>query len=92
MLIDAENATALKREKRIATRAAKEAYLESIGEVEMKKERKQKFNRGRILPRREYKAKRRQEKLARNAAPCEHSKSVVSKKMRIVKDKSSIRK
>ena len=91
MLIESENAVAKKREKRLATKAAKQV----IGDVVM--EKKQKFCRGRILPRREYKAKRRMEKLAKNAPSLDVDmdkprNNPISKKMRLVKDKASIRK
>lgn len=93
MLIEAENAAALKRSKRMANRASKAEE----GDVVMKK---QKFKRGRVLPRREYKAKRRQDKLHRTApelvdgdVDMEKKRTVpVSKTMRLVKDKSSIHK
>ena len=93
MLIDAENADLAKKAKRQATRAEKAQKLAEAGEVVMT-ETKQKFKRGRILPRREYKAKRRQAKLASRFGPrdVEMKQQKVSKTMRLVKDKASIRK
>ena len=57
-LLEAERREQEKKTRRDATRQQKHVQEE----IEMKKV---KFNRGRVLPRREYKAKRRQEKLAK---------------------------
>ena len=103
MLIEQERKEREKRERRQAARAEKEKEAEEMGEVEMRKE---KFQR-RVLPRREYKAQRRQAKLAKYAPRILSSdagdidmgdvskpKNVtpVSKTLRLVKDKASIRK
>ena len=69
-----QNQSLLEEEKRQADRRAarqiakleKQKFAADIGEIKMTEPRL-KFNRGRIQPRREYKAKRRQEKLAKNA-------------------------
>ena len=101
MLVDQETADRLKRERRQANRVQKVQEAAEQGEVVMT-ETKQKFKRGRVLPRREYKAKRRQERLAKYAPSLvegdvemeDRPKNVlpVSKTMRLVKDRASIRK
>ena len=103
MLIEQEKKEREKRERKAAMKADKIKEMEESGEVEMKST-KMKFNRGRVLPRREYKAKRRQEKLAKYAPRITSSDGAdidmdrpkrvipVSKTFRIVKDKDSIRK
>lgn len=100
MLIEQEKKEREKRERRQAKQAEKQRELEAVGEVKMKKE---KFQRN-ILARRDYKAERRRARLAKYAprlvgddidmADSTRAKNIapVSKKLRMVKDKSSIRK
>ncbi len=104
MLIDQERKEQEKRERRSAAKAAKtQVQPEEVGEVVMKKPKFQRH----ILPRREYKAQRRKEKLAKYAPRMLNSESgdvdmadlskpknvvPVSKTLRLVKDKHSIRK
>ena len=102
MLIDAERKVLEKRERRAAFLNTKIEEMKQAGEVEMKSS-KAKFSRGRVLPRREYKAKRRQAKLIKYALRITDSDNIdmesrpkrvtpVSKTLRLVKDKDSIRK
>lgn len=98
MLIEQERKD---REKRERKAAAKQEKLQESGEVAMKNA---KFCRGRILPRREYKAQRRQAKLVKYAPRVTSSDggdidmdrpkriTPVSKTLRLVKDKESISK
>jgi hypothetical protein len=103
MLIEQERKEREKRERRAAHKNEKAKEIEELGEIEMKQP-KVKFTRGRVLPRREYKAKRRQERLAKYAPRVTSTDSgdidmdrpkrvtPVSKTLRIVKDRDSIRK
>jgi hypothetical protein len=98
LLVELERKELEKREQRLAAQAEKKKKEEAVGEVKMKK---QKFQRH-ILSRRDYKAERRRARLAKYAPRLagedvdmdKRAKNIapVSKKLRMVKDKSSIRK
>ena len=102
MLIERELEVLAKRERKAANKDAKVKEQIESGEVEMAEGKKAKFKRGRILPRREYHAKRRQAKLVKYAPALSNGdvdmenrpkKMIpVSKTMRLVKDKDSISK
>ena len=100
-LLEEERRNREKKERKEAARLAKQAEISDLGEVEMVK--KEKFQR-RVLPRREYKARRRQAKLVKYAprllssdngdidmADFSKPKKIipVSKNLRLVKDKDS---
>ena len=105
-LIEAERREQERKARKETAKAEKKVQQVELGEVEMES-KKQKFKR-RVLPRREYKAKRRLEKLAKYAprillsdgahdidmGDINKPKKVipVSKTLRLVKNKDSIRK
>ena len=100
MLIEQETKEREKRERRAAAQAEKQKQQAEEGEVKMKKQKHQRN----ILSRRDYKAERRRARLAKYAprlagedtemADSTRPKNIVpvSKKLRMVKDKSSIKK
>jgi hypothetical protein len=106
MLLDQEKRQMEKRERRLAARAVEKPKTQEDGEDTAMSSRKIKFER-KVRPRREYKAQRRRERLAKYAprilssdngdvdmADLSKPKNIVpvSKTLRLTKDKSSIRK
>ncbi len=103
-LVAEEKARMAKQQQKQTKRAEKVLAAAEVGEVEMSTV-KQKFRKGRILPRRIYKANRRQARLAKYAPLVLSSdggdidmaggvvtKKKISKTLRLVKDKDSIAK
>ena len=106
MLLDQEKRELEKRERRLAARAAEKPKSQEDGDDTTMTSKKIKFER-KVRPRREYKAQRRRERLAKYAPRILSSESgdidmadmskpknivPVSKTLRLTKDRSSIRK